>query len=288
MDIALVPPSPLELLIRTTFPAPSARIKATERFEAAYPTLKELALAGTPGSKAMKEVTQQIFTFAVKAAGEGMWLEATAFCYVYPDLSNEATSIGIWCLTQNPDCYKQWEKIYLDNVQASVAVLKKLSEEWKEHNVKHASLDPLRETIKNFRQKTQVAWDKKNFVRGWGYKPIFCSIETKFILREQTSVIVGPSGVGKSSLINALRGSSMHVSEEDNWLARVSFLLICYISTLKVANGSMISEWPILMKVTKKSLSQLFPEVRKMLGASEPVKCSFSDCLHILVNQDVW
>ncbi|KAF5208096.1 transmembrane protein (Protein of unknown function DUF2359, transmembrane) [Thalictrum thalictroides] len=142
----LVPPSALELLIRTTFPAPSARIKATERFEAAYPTLKELALAGTPGSKAMKQVTQQIFTFAVKAAGDGV-----------PDLSNEAASIGIWCLTQNPDCYKQWEKIYLDNVEASVAVLKKLSEEWKEHSVKHASLDPLRETIKNFRQKNENA-----------------------------------------------------------------------------------------------------------------------------------
>ncbi|PIA26587.1 hypothetical protein AQUCO_09100039v1 [Aquilegia coerulea] len=145
----LVPPSALELLIRATFPAPSARIKATERFEAAYPTLKELALAGTPGSKAMKQVTQQIFTFVVKAAGEGV-----------PDLSNEAASIGIWCLTQNPDCYKQWEKIYLDNLEASVAVLKKLSDEWKEHSAKHASLDPLRETIKSFRQKNEKALSK--------------------------------------------------------------------------------------------------------------------------------
>lgn len=47
-------------------------MQATERFEAIYPTLKEVALAGTPGSKTMKQVSQQILSFAVKAAGESM------------------------------------------------------------------------------------------------------------------------------------------------------------------------------------------------------------------------
>lgn len=37
-----------------------------------YPLLKEVALAGAPGSKAMKQVTQQIFTFALRLAGEGI------------------------------------------------------------------------------------------------------------------------------------------------------------------------------------------------------------------------
>lgn len=45
--------------------------QATERFEAAYPVLKEIALAGSPGSKAMKQLAQQIFDFAVKAVKEG-------------------------------------------------------------------------------------------------------------------------------------------------------------------------------------------------------------------------
>lgn len=43
-------------------------------------------------------------------------------------------------------------------------------------------------------------------LRGWNYEPFFCSVGTKegldaiaFVLRNQTSVIVGPSGVGKSS-----------------------------------------------------------------------------------------
>lgn len=36
-----------------------------------YPILKEVALAGSPGSKAMKQVAQQILNFTFKAAGEG-------------------------------------------------------------------------------------------------------------------------------------------------------------------------------------------------------------------------
>lgn len=99
----LVPPSALEVLMRVTFPAPSLRIKvgsaveyllytwsniyckvgvwencnlcftqATERFEAIYPILKEVALAGSSGSKAMKQVAQHILTIAIKAAGEGL------------------------------------------------------------------------------------------------------------------------------------------------------------------------------------------------------------------------
>ncbi|KAK8541716.1 hypothetical protein V6N12_014343 [Hibiscus sabdariffa] len=142
----LVPPSALDNLMRITFPAPSARVKATERFEAIYPTLKEVALAGSPGSKAMKQVAQQILNYAVKAAGEGV-----------PELSKEASDIFIWCLTQNLECYKQWDALYLENLEASVAVLRKLANEWKEHFVKHSTVDPLRETLKSFRQKNKKA-----------------------------------------------------------------------------------------------------------------------------------
>lgn len=42
---------------------------------------------------------------------------------------------------------------YLDNLEASVAVLRKLSDEWKEHSVKCPTYEPLRETLKSFRQK---------------------------------------------------------------------------------------------------------------------------------------
>lgn len=145
----VVPPSTLDLLMRCTFPAPSARLKATERFEAVYPTLKEVALAGSPGSKAMKQVAQQILHTTLKAAGEGI-----------PELSREASGIFIWCLTQNPECYKQWDMLYLDNLEASVVVLRTLSDEWKEHSAKHPTRDTLRETLQSFKQKNEKALAK--------------------------------------------------------------------------------------------------------------------------------
>ncbi|KAH7516319.1 hypothetical protein FEM48_Zijuj10G0122500 [Ziziphus jujuba var. spinosa] len=142
----LVPPPAFETLVRATFPASSARVKATERFEVVYPTLKEVALAGSLGSKAMKQVSQQILSFAIKAAGESI-----------PELANEASEIFIWCLTQNADCYKQWDKIYQNNLEASVAVLKKLTEQWKDLSGKLTPVDPLRETLKSFRHKNERA-----------------------------------------------------------------------------------------------------------------------------------
>ncbi|KAK4799243.1 hypothetical protein SAY86_024608 [Trapa natans] len=149
----LVPPSALEVLIRVTFPAPSARLKATERFEAVYPTLKEVALAGVPGSNALKQVSLQIMKFAIKAAGEGI-----------SDLCNEASSIFIWCLTQNSECYRLWEKLYLEHLDASVVVLKKLSHELKIHSFEHSTLEPVRETLKIFRQKNETAMTEENDV----------------------------------------------------------------------------------------------------------------------------
>ncbi|KAL9666715.1 hypothetical protein QQ045_001052 [Rhodiola kirilowii] len=142
----LIPPASFDVLMRVTFPQASTRLKATERFEAVYPILKEVALAGVPGSKAMKQVSQQIFSYSIKALGEGS-----------PELSKEANEISVRCLTQHGDCYKQWEKMYDENLKASVAVLKKLSVEWKQHAAKHVSLDPLRVALFQFKLKNEKA-----------------------------------------------------------------------------------------------------------------------------------
>ncbi|KAI8536478.1 hypothetical protein RHMOL_Rhmol10G0260300 [Rhododendron molle] len=95
--------------------------QATERFEAVYPTLKEIALAGVA------------------------------------DLSREASTVIIWCLTQNPDCYKQWDDLYLDNLEASVIVLRKLVAEWQEQSVKHFTPEPLKVTLTSFNHKNEKA-----------------------------------------------------------------------------------------------------------------------------------
>ncbi|QCD83678.1 uncharacterized protein LOC114177811 [Vigna unguiculata] len=140
----LIPPSAFEILLRVTFPPSSTRVKATERFEAVYATLKEVALGGSTGSKAMKQVSLQIFNFAIKAAGENN-----------TELSKEAAGILIWCLSQNTECYKQWEKVYQDNIEASVSALKKLSDGWKEQSAKLSPYESLRDTLKNFKQKNE-------------------------------------------------------------------------------------------------------------------------------------
>ncbi|XP_010511675.1 PREDICTED: uncharacterized protein LOC104787752 [Camelina sativa] len=148
-------------------------------------------------------------------------------------------------------------------------------------------------------------------LRGWNYEPLFCSVGTKegldeiaFILRNQTSVIVGPSGVGKSSLINILR--SHHGGgevEDENWFEpmlgnkwfddqRVGEVssrsgrgkhTTRNVSLLPVSEGGYLADTPgfsqpSLLKVTKQSLAHCFPEIRNKI---EGGKCGFRDCLHI-------
>ncbi|KAG5521853.1 hypothetical protein RHGRI_034173 [Rhododendron griersonianum] len=162
-------------------------------------------------------------------------------------------------------------------------------------------------------QESLEAW--KTRLRKWGYEPIFCSVESKheldtlqFTLREQTSVIVGPSGVGKSSLINALRSHKpvLGATEVDNWFdsmldskwfedQRVGEVstksgkgkhTTRNVSLLPLSGGGYLADTPgfsqpSLMIVTEQSLAQYFPEIQRMLEDSEPTKCSFNDCLHV-------
>ncbi|RWW06427.1 hypothetical protein BHE74_00029864 [Ensete ventricosum] len=141
----LVPPTALDLLMQMTFPAPTALVKATERFKVVYPTLKELALAGSPGTKTTKQASQQLLPAAVVAIQQNI-----------PELTKEAADIFIWCLTQNAECYRQWEKLHLENVDASTVVLHKLSSEWKSCASK-ISPEALRATLKNLRAKNEEA-----------------------------------------------------------------------------------------------------------------------------------
>lgn len=48
------------------------------------------------------------------------------------------------------------DRIYQDNLEASVAVLKKLTEQWKDLSGKLTPLDPIRETLKSFRHKVRL------------------------------------------------------------------------------------------------------------------------------------
>ncbi|CAN1794599.1 Small ribosomal subunit biogenesis GTPase RsgA 1, mitochondrial [Linum perenne] len=169
--------------------------------------------------------------------------------------------------------------------------------------------------------KTELVDDEtidswKARLEGWGYKPVFCSVGANHgletlasIMRDQTTVVVGPSGVGKSSLINALRSNpSSHdnAADAENWfepLLRSKWLedqrvgevstrsgrgkhTTRHVSLLPLTEGGYLADTPgfnqpSLMKVTKQSLQEAFPEIREMLKANEPEKCTFNDCLHL-------
>ncbi|XP_020873669.1 uncharacterized protein LOC9298984 isoform X2 [Arabidopsis lyrata subsp. lyrata] len=149
-DHGVIPPFSFESLLRLTFPDSSARVKATARFEAIYPLLKELALAGTPGGEAMKKAARQIFIFSLRLAGGAN-----------PVLAKEATSIAIWALTENIVCCNHWDNLYENNLKASVALLKNLVDEWKDHSRKLSSSRSntltLNQTMKSFRLKNEKA-----------------------------------------------------------------------------------------------------------------------------------
>lgn len=49
--------------------------------------------------------------------------------------------------------FPEQDKIYLDNIEASAAVLRKLNEEWKELSRRQSSTEALKETLKSFREK---------------------------------------------------------------------------------------------------------------------------------------
>ncbi|KAL9398136.1 hypothetical protein Peur_007097 [Populus x canadensis] len=160
-------------------------------------------------------------------------------------------------------------------------------------------------------QQVLSDWDTR--LRSWGYEPLFCSVDSKMgldslasVLRDQTTVIVGPSGVGKSSLINALRNKPNSQVEVDNWfdpimgskwfedqrVGKVSTRsgrgkhTTRNVSLLPLGGGGYLADTPgfsqpSLLKVTKQSLAQYFPEIRKMHGDNEQAKCAFNDCLHV-------
>jgi hypothetical protein len=141
----LVPPSTFDLFMRAAFPVSNARVKATERFEAAYPTIKELALAGPSGSKTVKQASQQFLPLCMKAMQEKN-----------AELTKEAVEVFMWCLTQNAESFKQWEKLHLENIESSVAVLSKISIDWKEVSPKLNS-EALKATVKNLKAKNETA-----------------------------------------------------------------------------------------------------------------------------------
>ncbi len=125
-------------------------------------------------------------------------------------------------------------------------------------------------------------------LRQWGYDPLFISVQNRFnieaVHRKLTgkmTVISGPSGVGKSSLINLL------IPNVDLRVAKVSGKLgrgrhtTRHVELFELPNGGLLADTPGFnqpdINFTPQELGKLFPEVRQRLTEGG---CQFSDCLH--------
>ncbi|BDI15764.1 putative ribosome biogenesis GTPase RsgA [Nostoc cf. commune SO-36] len=123
---------------------------------------------------------------------------------------------------------------------------------------------------------------------GWGYEPIFISVKDGIntdqagrYLNNKITVIAGPSGVGKSSLINTLiESAKLRVGEVSGKLARGRHTTR-HIELFELPSGGLLADTPGFnqpdIDCIPEELIHYFPEARKRLAVAS---CRFSDCLH--------
>jgi ribosome biogenesis GTPase len=132
------------------------------------------------------------------------------------------------------------------------------------------------------------AWCRR--VRGWGYAPLALAVPggtglealRRQLGRPGIAVLCGPSGVGKSSLLNALVPElTLRVAAVSGRLQRGRHTTR-HVELFAVGPRALVADTPGFNRPElprqPQRLGALFPEVRQRLSQGGP--CRFSDCLH--------
>lgn len=121
-----------------------------------------------------------------------------------------------------------------------------------------------------------------------GYRVIFTSALTgegvadfRDCLTGKISVMFGPSGVGKSTLLNALQpGLGVRVRETSGWSGKGQHTTT-HLELYELDSGGMVADTPGMRElgiwgVDKEGVASLFREMRPLLG-----NCRFAHCSHL-------
>ncbi len=129
-------------------------------------------------------------------------------------------------------------------------------------------------------------WQKR--LQQWGYAPFLISVhqtlglvELEAQLGDRITIVSGPSGVGKSSLINRLVPSSdLRVASVSGKLGRGRHTTR-HVELFELPTGGLLADTPGFnqpdLDCAPEDLAHYFPEARARLAVAS---CQFSNCLH--------
>lgn len=123
----------------------------------------------------------------------------------------------------------------------------------------------------------------------WGYDPIPLSVEQNYgidrlqvMLKSGVGILCGPSGVGKSSLINHLiTGQAVATGSVDRKFGRGKHTTR-HVELFDLEQGGRLADSPGFLQpqlpILSGELANCFPEIRSRLESS---RCGFDDCQHL-------